>query len=272
MVAKAHKRLTNAPVAHVLVQTSFSPVLDIGDSIPALQAGLRALGFVKLKIGQLQQFNVQGATPGKLDARPYWDFANADDSLSLVVGNDFVTLQTSQYEHFPSFSRALRGVLDVLARTTSLTWATRVGLRYINLIRLKGGEGYAEWLQRELLAFPFDNIHDALTGPPQFATQSMATTEFGTLLIRSYQLPVGQFVPPDLAVSSSLTYRTPSGAPSGSVALDIDHFTQLNEQFEPQMIIRVANQLHDLIKVAFRAAITDQAFEQWGPEEVVRAE
>ena len=265
-----YTRLTNAPVTHVLVQVSFSPVLDIGDSIAEVQNGLRSLGFAKLKVGQIQQLMLQGGAPAKVETRPQWEFLNRDDSLSLVVSHDFVTLQTSRYEHFPAFSHVLRSVLDVLARTTEVSWLTRVGLRYINLVRLKGREAYAEWLQRELLAFPFDAISAYLTGTPQFATQSTAPTEFGTLLIRTYQLASGQFVPPDLA-GNSLRYVQKDSNESGAIALDIDHFAQLNTDFDAQAVVRTADNLHRLLKIAFLAAITPYAIQNWGPEEIVNA-
>ena len=263
-----YRRLANAPLVHALAQVSFSPILEIQQSIGALQTALRDLGFVKLRVGQLQQLLVQGPSAAKVESRSLWNFANADDFIGLVISNDFVTLQTSRYADFPAFSKLLRAILNVFHHCTEVSWLTRVGLRYINLVRLSGTEDYSVWLQRELLAFPFASIRDQLTGSPQFITQSSATTRWGVLLIRTYQLTPGQFVPQELA--SSLVYPT-AGSEKPSVALDIDHFTQLNTTFAPDQAVDAADRLHQLIRLAFEASITEHAVREWGPMEIVNA-
>jgi uncharacterized protein (TIGR04255 family) len=264
------KRLRNSPLVHVLAQAQFSPVLDIADSLKAVQAGLRPLGFVKLQSGQFQQFQIQiqDGAPPKIESHPRWEFVNRDDTLSLVLSDTFVSLQTSRYSDFPDFSQTKMKVLDVLAKVTNISWIERIGLRYVNLVRPDASEAYRDYLRAELLGFPMEEVIAGPTPQANFATQAFAVTAIGTLVVRSYQLPSGQFVPPELQ-PNSLKYSERFQSAGNVAALDIDHFVQKGFEFTSAEVIAMLGALHDLAKSTFKRAVTAHALERWGPEELI---
>lgn len=264
------RRLKHPPLVHVVAQVLFAPALDIANYMAEVQTKLRPLGFGRLQVAEAQQITVHEGLSAKVESKPRWDFLNHDATMSIVVSTDFVALQTSNYEHFGVFSGILENTLKVIAGATPFASLARVGLRYVNLIRPSNLDRKSAHLRPELLAFPFGAMQAQLTSVPQFATHAVASTAVGTLVVRTYQLAPKQMVPPDLA-SPTLKYPPHWADQTGAVALDIDHFAQSEIEFTPQVVLGIVSGLHDLIKIAFSAAITEHALTDWGPEELVNA-
>src|SRR3989442_7935401 len=95
-------RLARPPLVHVLAQVRFAPVLAIGQSIPSIQQKLKDLGFPRFEKSQIQNIVLSGPTP-KVDFLERWDFSDREKRAGVVLTQDFVVLQASNYSTFQDF-------------------------------------------------------------------------------------------------------------------------------------------------------------------------
>ena len=70
-----------------------------------------------------------------------WQFADQSGNWSVVLTQDFVTLETRAYNYFGDFLDRLSRILAALTETVHPALCKRIGLRYINEIR----PGHQKW-------------------------------------------------------------------------------------------------------------------------------
>jgi uncharacterized protein (TIGR04255 family) len=260
-------RLRNSPLVHVLAQVVFAPVLSMRDHIPAIQSQLRRAGLPRYQEHAIQTVLLSGGAP-EVASKRRWDFIDREAHLAVSLMEEAVVLQTSAYGTFEPFLDMLHCVLDSVAQESSPSLVERVGLRTIDIVHPKQGERLAEYLQPGLLGFPFEQIPESGGRPGGFRVESVSeTTVGGVLAIRCYQLPPGQFLPPDL-VPSPLEYPLWLQKLTSAAALDFDHYSIRAFDFRTPDIIERLWDLHDVIGSALRRAVTEHAWSVWDPEEV----
>lgn len=114
---------THAPLAHVVCQVTFSPVLALRslEGIAGFQEGLR------------RSYPLLEEAEGD---PPVWMLADEPDEWRVAISQDFVALQTRRYRDTADFIERFRQVLWVLDNTISPSASRRIGFRKVNEIVL----------------------------------------------------------------------------------------------------------------------------------------
>jgi len=131
------------PLHEVICQLRFPPVLRIETEVPSgFQERIRASfpyyeakPSLKLPAGlppDVVSSLIQG-TP--LGLGPTHEFSSADKQWVVSLTREFLALTCRRYERWERFRDMLRGPLDALLEIYTPSFYTRVGLRYIDLIR-----------------------------------------------------------------------------------------------------------------------------------------
>lgn len=259
-------RLANAPLVHVLAQVVFSPVPKLAESISDLQARMSDLDFPWMQAGSTQQITFGVNVAPKVESQPRWDFLSPDRTTGVVLTDNSVVLQTTRYSSAVPFRSQLAAVVQALSDVAKPRLVERLGLRYINLVRVDEGESFEAYVHPGLLGFPFGAVAHLETARQGLATNAAAVTPAGLLAVRSAILPPGQVVPADL-LPPILAYPRTAQSPRPALALDFDHFVQFAAAFpfDADAITEYIRKLRDGSHAAFEAVGTPYALSRWGP-------
>ena len=261
--------LPGSPLVAVLAQIRFSTIAAMEKYVPAIQDELRRKGFPRFREEVVEEvawvFRSADGTPS-MDTRSQkqWEFSNADNTWSIRLAPDAVTLATSEYVTYEApFEQHLTVALDAIHSQVTLQLITRCGLRYIDLIKPEDGYGFGHYLDERLLGLPADEV--GLTDSFPF-TQMRGPTEVGFMTMRCAFVNSGDVLPPDLA---GLTLRMKQSATRGEkvALLDLDHTNFEEQPFERNQLLESLGLLHDHLDIAFRRSVTPAALERWGVSE-----
>ena len=249
-------KLDRSPLIFSLAQVRFAPVLKMKDYVPDLQEVIRKEGFPKFQAQQVQQMILGPQVQIEQSFR--WVFSSPDSHEAVVLTNDFLVYETSQYDVFETFTAKLKKFLALIERTVGVSLTERIGLRYVDLLRPSEGRQAADFLRPGLRGLSAESIgaHSLLE---HFYIQ--AKSPYGDLLIRAMGTNDGRFMPPDLA-STELTFDISAAPGQNLVILDFDH-TAPGGKFDPDAIIATMWNLHETTERAFRAAVTEEAIDYW---------
>jgi uncharacterized protein (TIGR04255 family) len=175
-------------------------------------------------------------------------FTSLDGFWSVVLSADFVALESRRYSDIDSFILRIAGVWREVARLFDPQYQTRVGLRFVNELRVPDGNGYERW--RELLnpkVIGFDAAATFGGSVSHTIAETLVQRPDGQLLVRRGFLR-GTTIPP-LAGSTAET--------GPFYLLDIDYFDATHGAFEPAPSDRL-RQYDDFLYRIFRWVIGDE--------------
>lgn len=258
--------LSKHPLVLVLCQVRFSPIRQMAGYIPAIQEEFRRRGFPIDRSGKIQQVMI---TPGGVQSveQERWEYRTKDETWSVLVLQDSVVLQTTDYSKFETFAEHLTSALRTVLEKTEhdkLGVVQRVGLRYVDLIAPRTGEDHRFYLRQGLHGVA-DQVFRA--GSQRLHVESVGQTAVGdldgTMIVRVVQNDQGFDLPPDLA--GGAPKHTSRARPNELVTLvDMDHFVE--GTFEPSVewVVARAYEMHDhLIETFHNHVVTTAAIEAW---------
>jgi len=128
-------RLQRAPLAEVVCQVRFPPILRIAGEQPiAFQERMRER-FPQLDVeqGMIVPMVPLSTTPPSAQPQPrIFRFKSPGDHTMVSLALDFYALSTTSYTHWRDFLEYLSFVHQAACEVYTIPYATRVGLRYIN--------------------------------------------------------------------------------------------------------------------------------------------
>lgn len=268
VVPTSPTKLANAPLVHVLAQVRYAPVLTISKSIPTIQEKLKGIGFPRFEKGEVQSVVIKHDSPPQVDRSERWDFLSRDKTLGVVLTPNFVLLQTTAYDTFNMFAETLLKVFEVIGSEVQIDIVERLGIRYVDVVRLQEDESFSNYLKPGLVGFPFSEVNDESFHNAVIATvQSVAVANIpqsnSTLNVKCSQVGDGTFLPPDIG-QSGLRYEMSLTPKEVVIILDFDHFKMVDDDFAPQPLVAEFDRLHQIANMAFRAALKPFAYEKWG--------
>jgi len=255
--------LLRSPLIYVVAQARFSAVMSVDKFVPQIQEELRHKGFPRFIRGQIPEFTFLVGEPGppKITMSDRFEFQNKDSDLGIVLTTNSISVHTNKYTRFEEFESNLHTAIDVVHSALRPAIVERVGLRYVDLIRLEGLEKWKDFLKPYLLGLEEEKV-----GVKDWIRkfEFIGTTDLGKLIVRCVQ--TDNPLPPDL---QSPTLKYPDLLKPGQMGtlLDCDHFSETSMDFDRQTVLEKVGSLHDHIDRAFRQAVTDEALKKWGREE-----
>ncbi len=143
------------PLILTICQIRFPPVLSVADG--AFVAPFQRHIYKDYPI-TVQGTDIQvqlGFDTGKAEFQPgrqsaVWQFSDRNDNWKVVLAQDFLGIETRRYSHFEDFLKRLRRVLTALIKYIEPSIVTRIGLRYVNEVRVDN-VAWASVIRQELL-------------------------------------------------------------------------------------------------------------------------
>lgn len=224
--------LENAPLKLALVQAQTPPNLPLerSETIEAVTAALPdwVLADRQVKHQSSLRFGPAGVEhlPGQQET--VWILADPDERFRAVVSASSVGVECEDYQLWDDFRSALEHVLCAVAATAAPARCSRLGVRYVNELQDELLDGDPAHMARVVAA---ELLEPSLSvGNP--VASSMSETRFqepneARLTLRHGLLEDRRFL------------------------LDFDHFTEVQQPFEPGPLVASAERFHDRIESLF---------------------
>jgi len=268
-----YKPLSKQPLALVLAQVRFSPILTIEDYIPKIQDFLRKNGY---PLYSKQENIALEVLPGgpinvKQNVITQWRFESPTQDTVVLIDKEQVLFQTSIYTRFEDFIRNYTNILQFILQSTEhdkLGVFVRLGLRYIDQIRKQSDtDDIDTYLRRELQGIV---CSEYINNRKQYSIATVGSTKpadnlEGQLAIRVFRGEKGLDLPPDLMFSAPVNRKKVT--PDEDIAMvDMDHYwigsmgpdtniTQIEEMFF---------RMHDTIINGFHnSVISEEGMKKW---------
>lgn len=261
------KRLNNAPVYYTVAQVQFNPVLDLDGYIPAIQSKMRETHFPDYKKEVVQRLVLPfgGTEQGQLAAptltpQSRYLFGDIAGRTLFLLETNALSLQTTSYDTFETFSETLLKGLGVLHDALRLAFVERIGLRYLDAVQpSKDGETLRDFLVPEVLGL-------ALRGEGQLqhsVSETSVSTTAGQLVSRVLIRHGHVGLPVELtglapSIDPRFTQRE-----SLHAIVDTDGSIGVREVFELRKVGARLTALHDEIVKSFNATVTEHARATW---------
>jgi uncharacterized protein (TIGR04255 family) len=200
-----------------------------------------------------------GLGPGSLlQSLPPLRLLDRSRTISVVVAPDSVVLENTGYRTFAEFCGVLREVLAALP-AQDIAGFTRIGLRYIDEIRVPGVSTPEQW--RELLA-------PALLAPVVFTTEGFGvrrlTGELDLVNGEGYRVVIRYGTFPNRIVNVEGPLQTRTTETDAAFVIDLDSYweagavAQEMPRFSIDEVINTTARLRTPIHELFEQAITDE--------------
>jgi uncharacterized protein (TIGR04255 family) len=219
------------PLARVLSQIRFSPVLAVADETFAGQVQQHLRGdypFVRGEVEFAVAFAAGAEAPQVATPTRLWRFQSSDETWRVTLASNFVTLETTQYEGHEDFFGRLQRVLAVVNDVVAPSQVERTGVRYIQRLTEPGDlERLSEYVRPEILGVC--SLKDDGARITLCLTQAQAAFEEIHLTARWGLLP------PNIGVDPAI-----DPADTASWVMDIDVFDERQEPFDTDTLARRA--------------------------------
>lgn len=248
-------RLERSPLAEVVCQVRFPPILSIAERTPvAFQDRIRKR-FPEYEVEEGFMFRVDMAS-GSLSAPPApqqsvartYKFSSRKRGTVATLAIDFFALSTSRYIVWEEFANDLRLLTDAVRGIYDPSHATRIGLRYINHLvpanlGLDSVGAVIDLLQPELTAL--------------FRTSAWDEPSEASV----------QLVLNDDEVGGRLGFRMGKRSENlqFSLLLDFDYFEENEEGLPLEELVERCDRYHRVIYDAFRWSIAEDGLNVFAP-------
>ncbi len=251
------RKLPRAPLILVLAEVHFSPVLTMGQSIPAMQDQLRKMGFPEYDTVRV---NADTEWPDTVE-NIRWCFASKDNRTAIVLAVDHFVVETSTYSVFEDFLKLVRTISDIVSEAVSPELLRRVSLRYIDLIRDIDNKKARDLIKSTV---PQLDIPQIAAGDFYRYVAAQYTTPLGLVRVNAMESSDEMFTPPDVdpVVETSVELKENER----KIILDIDHIVFFEEDaFSTETICQAYIDTHrENVRPTFEAVVTSEALQIWG--------
>jgi uncharacterized protein (TIGR04255 family) len=187
-------------------------------------------------------------------------FTLRDRTVSVAIAGPSVTIETTNYRHYPDFRSVLSTVFDAVVELLAPDGVTRLGLRYIDEIRVPGmdpahAKEWREWLDPSLLAPGLDPMRER--GYEAVGWDGVA--HYATGVERSLVLRYG--ARQGYAVQPRGTLSRPTPPPPGPYfVLDFDSFWEPADipAFDAVALVDECDELRRPVRGLFDLLVTDR--------------
>jgi uncharacterized protein (TIGR04255 family) len=208
------------------------------------------------KPGQDISIQVVNGVPGTQTVERFSRFFSRDYTSSVAVKDTAITLETTKYPGWKDFQALIKLVLEARHDVAPLIGCERVGLRYLDEVRIPGDDpaDWGPWIDPSLLG-PVLKESIGLELNDWQALFVYGPSDGHSVVVR-YGPREGYAVDPAAALK-----RINAPKPGRFFLLDFDSFWQPTDElpeFHPDEIAERCDHLHAPIRTLFEGLITDQ--------------
>ncbi|MCY4200042.1 MAG: TIGR04255 family protein [Gammaproteobacteria bacterium] len=252
--------LLNAPLARVVAQVRFPPILAIRkiDGMVDFQEALRA-DFPHLQRNDIRSVEVEPGREPNVSETVIWRLSDGPEPTAwrVSLGIDFVALDTYRYVSREDFLDRLRKVLDSVAACFEPAEAQRLGLRYIDRLERSALHEIGQLIQPGVLGIfsPGGGSPDILRkATAHLMTEAQFAAEEGAIQGRWGNLPANATYDPDTL--------QPIGEESW--VLDLDMFSLQALPFKSDELISTTRTFSKRLYSVFRLMVTEEFLRFYG--------
>lgn len=254
--------LKNPPVYLTLAQVRFNPILKLADFLPGIQENFRHAGYTDFERQNLISIQVTmqdgQPTPTPIQQERF-QFGNAEKTHMFILDGQSLTLQSTNYGQFETFSACFLKGLDIVNDIVKLAFTERVGLRYLDRVMPQDGEAIEQYLVEQV-----HGLTSRLSGKPLYSyTEAMNEIENIKLLSRVAIQDGPLAFPPDLQPGNMRVTERFLSYTGKSAILDNDGFVEGREVFSAKAVADHLDAIHKVIGAAFKTTATPYAFSAW---------
>lgn len=255
--------LPNAPLARVVAQARFPPILSIRnpDWAAAFQEELRET-YPHLGKEQVHRIELNASQTPNVSQDLVWRLADSEQGprWRVSLGEGFVSLETSDYDSRQDFLDRLRVVLATVEDTFKPADAQRLGLRYISRLTDDATERVGELIRPEVLGI----MDPACDSSPKLGDSiifMMTETRFLGPDGRPIQGRWGALPP-----NTTYDPNTLEPVTGPSWVLDLDMATSAPSPFSTEDLLTTAGSFAESLYWLFRQMVTDEFLQFHGGE------
>lgn len=256
--------LKNAPVYYALSQAKFNPVAAMAKYSTDIQEAMRRAGYTIFETEDMQNIDFSMA-PDAEEPKPVvttnknWFFTKSDRSCGFVLGQDFLSFQSTDYSDRGEFFQALCQGLKIVHEIVQLDSVERLGIRYLNAVMPLDGENVHEYLNPQIhgVDFGLQILGDVW--------EAGYRTNEGILIAKVYQAPSSPLgFPGDLQPRSvRLLEKFQRSEPFAHAVIDMDLFVEELIPFDTDVVYERLMGFHGDLAKCFHAIATPHAFDRW---------
>ncbi len=256
-----HEHFAVPPVALVTAELRFtdSPRLRQQDTLDAIAIACEHRFPIAEPItGMAVEPTGLGAAP-QLVARQSVILRNADSTEALTLTSNSLTYETTAYRDFDDLAGVVNDACRTLITAGVAPALTRVGLRYINEVRVREPvsevRAWSDWIDPRVLG----TLSVAPEGVPVRALQAAVSFDLGN----GGGLQIGYAAVPQGSVVNHRFLKRPPFEQRPFFAMDFDGFCDFSADpakfLDPDLVARVLCGVHAPIGEAFQRSLTDNS-------------
>lgn len=244
--------LDRAPLARVLAQARFPPILAIGNAnaVASFQEALRET-YPHLNREQVHSIEFVGGQTPNVQQGLVWRLADreTEPAWRVSLGVDFVALETSDYNSRDDFLARLGDVLSAVEGSFNPASASRLGVRYIDRLTGAAFERIDELIHAEILGV----IHSSDT-----LDSSLTESVLHQITEAQFRAPGGARVQGRWGRLPGNTTYDPDALKAVEVpswVLDLDMFTTQSQGFVSEDLVTTARGFAECLYWLFRQMV-----------------
>lgn len=256
--------LKNPPVYLTLAQVRFNPILKLGDFLPSIQESFRQAGYPDFDRQQIVSIQLTASQEGQPPApttiqQERFQLGNVEKTHIFILDNQSLTLQSTNYGQFETFSACFLKGLGIVHDAVKLAFTERVGLRYLDRVMPQPGETIEKYLVEQV-----QGLNSRLGGRPLYSFAE-AMNEIGYIkLLSRVAIQDGPLAfPPDIQPGNMRISERFTSYVGNSAILDNDGFVEGREAFSTEAVAKHLDAIHKVIGTAFKTTATEYAFVAW---------
>ena len=236
------------------LQFPLAPALVQEDAVNAMSKAVR-LDLPVIRQEEVQKMSLGPAQSSTATDRRY-RFLDMKSTRSTVLTGSAIIVETTHYTGYKDFRSLIGRVLESVQNITPIVGIERVGLRYVNEIRLSKQVDYVSdwkgWVSNGILQV-LDIVGDL--NPNTLETILRLESKVGNITVRLASLPGG------LVIGNEPLRRRPPLHEGPVFVVDIDSYWGSRDgsflEFEIESLLRLVDDLHDPIGHIFQSTVTD---------------
>lgn len=264
-----NKRMSNAPVYYVLAQIKFTPVKAMKKYVDDIQDALRLQGYPLFESRESTQIKFEFSAPNE-PAQPafetvqQWYMSDLNRTSGFVLGNDFITYHTTDYETHQPFLKELMKGLTVVMNNPKPALITRLGLRYLDAVLPEAGETIEQYLCEGLHGLDLKLQQVQSVNEMVFQTNVGPVISNGFIVTRLHKMNGQLGFPPDMVpIGVDMLERFKTTTPLWHGIIDTDHYVEGNVPPSIDLVEEQFISLHSVIKGTFNKMISPYATAKW---------
>lgn len=255
--------LKNPPVYLTLAQVRFNPILKLDEFLPSIQESFRLAGYPDFDRQHLMliKLTAQEGRPPTPTPVPQerFQFGNVEKTHTFILDGQSLTLQSTNYGQFGTFSGCFLEGLSIVNEVVKLAFTERVGLRYLDRVMPQPGETVEQYLVEQV-----HGLTSRLEGRSLYSYTEALNMIGNIKLLSRVAIQDGPLAfPPDLQPGNMYITERFMSYTGISAILDNDGFVEGREVFSTKAVADHLDKIHKVIGVAFKTTATPYAFTAW---------